>query len=815
MLLKSYKKRIRLGFLLILVCANILFISIFLGLSNVNHNHSGLNDNVRLLIGIDDIRNNFTQTGIDIRKYAVTGDKTILNHLNNEISKLKVNDSTFSQLLNVDSLKKTASLLKVIIEKRIANAKKVIDLRTNKGAKEALVFFQKSNEADLTNKFDAVSNQLLSEQINRTKKFQINDFSLIGSAYRNLLALIIFFNIIFPLLYFILVKNFLKQEAKDILLEKEVEDKASELNKVYERITDAFIALDNNWNYSYVNLKAAQLHGLLPENLIGKNIWEVFPDVVNEPFYHALHEAKSRQQSLRLELLFSKTGQWFEDLIYPTEDGISIYYHDITEKKNASLALQASESSLKKSYEQFNLVAKATSDALWDWDILDNKMWGNEYFNQLLQIPSGESIKHWVFTAQLHPDDAKRVLSGFNQKIQEKATYWSDEFRFKVRDSSYRTMYNRSYLLYNENGEAYRMVGAMQDITDLQLARQKLILEKEVSDSIINSLPGVFYLYNQQGKLYRWNKNFEIITGYSLEEITKLHPIDFFDDDEKELLINKISSVFINGSDNVEAHLFTKDKIKIPYYFNGVRINYEGEDCLVGLGIDISEKVKAHEELRELATHLQHIRENERASIAREIHDELGQQLTGLKMDVSWISKKLQSTDSGINLKIEELLKLIDETVKTVRRISTELRPSILDDLGLVAAMEWQSEEFEKRSEIKTTFSSNVQSIDLPADLSTAFFRIFQESLTNVSRHSKATSVEAKLMLYDNTLLLQIRDNGQGFDSTSIGHKKTLGLLGMKERTLLMDGIFEINSIPGQGTTVEIQVPLNKKVEIL
>jgi len=813
--LKSYKKKIRLGFLLILVCANILFISIFLGLSNVNHNHSGLNDNVRLLIGIDDIRNNFSQIAIDIPKYAVAGDKAILNHLNNEISKLKVNDSTFRQLLKVDSLEQTTRFLKVIVEKRIVTAKKVIDLRNNKGAKEALAFFQKSNEADLKNKFDAVSTQLFSEQINRTKQFQINDLSLIGSAYSNLLALIIFFNIIFPLIYFFLLKSFLKQEAKDILLKKEMEDKASELNKVYERITDAFIALDNNWNYSYVNLKAAQLHGLLPENLIGKNIWEVFPDVVNEPFYHALHEAKSHQQSLRLELLFSKTGQWFEDLIYPTEDGISIYYHDITEKKNASIALQASESSLKKSYEQFNLVAKATSDALWDWDILDNKMWGNEYFNQLLQIPLGESIKHWVFTDQLHPDDAKRVLSGFNQKIQDKATYWSDEFRFKIFDGSYRTMYNRSYLLYNQNSEAYRMVGAMQDITDLQLARQKLISEKEVSDSIINSLPGVFYLYNQQGKLYRWNKNFVIITGYSVEEISQLHPIDFFDDDEKELLTNKISNVFISGSDNVEAHLFTKDKRKIPYYFNGVRINYEGEDCLVGLGIDISEKVKAHEELRELATHLQHIRENERASIAREIHDELGQQLTGLKMDVSWISKKLHSTDSGINLKIEELLKLIDETVKTVRRISTELRPSILDDLGLVAAIEWQSEEFEKRSEIKTTFSSNVQSIDLSPDLSTALFRIFQESLTNVSRHSKATSVEAKLILHDTTLLLQIRDNGQGFHSSSIGHKKTLGLLGMKERTLLLDGIFEINSIPGQGTTVEIQVPLNKKVEIL
>jgi signal transduction histidine kinase len=147
-----------------------------------------------------------------------------------------------------------------------------------------------------------------------------------------------------------------------------------------------------------------------------------------------------------------------------------------------------------------------------------------------------------------------------------------------------------------------------------------------------------------------------------------------------------------------------------------------------------------------------------------------------------------------------------------VRRLATQLRPSILDDLGLIAAMEWQSEEFQKRSEIKTIFKSNTYDIDISPELATGFFRIFQESLTNVLRHSKATKVEAMLNLKDGLLILNITDNGIGFKAKEIESKKTLGLLGMKERTLIMGGSYEITSKQGKGTTVVIIVPIQNKV---
>jgi len=1098
-------------------------------------------------------------------------------------------------------------------------------------------------------------------------------------------------------------------------LEEEVKIKAAELNIIFERITDAFIALDNNWNYTYVNKKAAELHNRSIDELIGKNIWDENPGLSNEMFYDALQNAKRDNIPRRLELLDTQTGKWFEDLIYPSEDGISVYYHDITDKKNAAIALlitheklsyhinntpmgfvefdnnlrikqwskraeeifgwikeemylqkellqtlvyqddidtvktaireitekkfnsgltqirnitkdgriiycewynsvlkdengnvsgvmsmvhdvtnrkqiqkeleeaeakfrslveqsmvgvyivqsdkfayvnprlaeltgyteaeminklsvvdivnpedrhmvlnklsqrfqgsvnsmnyqlrglkkngevfyaevfgsltqylgksaiigtlidvteknesvkkiEASQKALKISNERFLLVSKATNDAVWDWNITDNKIWGNEIFSSFFDMPVGTEVNIEDFIDRLHPQDRDEVMGNMERTLQNKYSTVLEEFRFRTKDDKYLTISDRAYIIYDDNGAAIRMLGAMQDITEQKRNEQQIILEKELSDIIINSLPGVFYLYNKEGHFYRWNNNFANVTGYSTEEIKRLHPIELFDDDEKDLVQNKIANVFINGEDFVEAHLLSKNAVKTPYYFTGRVIQYEGETCLMGVGLDISEKLKSqeelaqseeryrtiveqasdgifiseltgqlldvnsngvklsgytkeellklsiydlmppeeveknppkldeilagkiainervfrtkdgslleveisaklladgrfmgivrdittrkktqealkaseekyrllfnknpmpmwmislpeknfldvntaaiefygyskeeflkmttfdirpkdkhqeyidfdaelkgtgvifagvwdhkkkdgtiikvniithnifyeghnarlvlandvtqkilaeealnksHEQLRQLATHLEKVRETERTHIAREIHDELGQQLTGLKMDISWLGRKITNQDNDIKLKINETIHLIDLTVKTVRRIATELRPSILDDLGLLAAMEWQSEEFEKRSEISCVFNSNVTEVNVNPDLATGIFRIYQESLTNVLRHSAASEVKSFLKIKEDILEFSISDNGKGFIANEIANKKTLGLLGMRERTNLLGGSYEITSKPGKGTSVLIIVPLN------
>ena len=220
---------------------------------------------------------------------------------------------------------------------------------------------------------------------------------------------------------------------------------------------------------------------------------------------------------------------------------------------------------------------------------------------------------------------------------------------------------------------------------------------------------------------------------------------------------------------------------------------------------------QSYQEIRQLASYIEKAREDEKIRIAREIHDDLGQQLTGLKMDVSWLGDKLNLADKdSLHRKIEEMKLLLDEIVRSVRRISSELRPGILDDLGLVAAIKWQSNEFQKRSGINTRFNASSNDIDLPSSLSTGLFRIFQESLTNVARHSSAHHVTASLDVVGDELVLKISDDGVGFNVSSIGKKRTLGLLGMKERTALMGGTYEIVSNEGGGTSVKVSVPLKQ-----
>jgi PAS domain S-box-containing protein len=347
-------------------------------------------------------------------------------------------------------------------------------------------------------------------------------------------------------------------------------------------------------------------------------------------------------------------------------------------------------------------------------------------------------------------------------------------------------------------------------------AEQQIQSEKMLSDSIINSLPGIFYLYNQDGKFFRWNRNFEIVSGYHANEVSLMHPLDFFKGNNKILLKDKISTVFHSGYADVLANFYTKDHREIPYYFNGRKVTFNGIDYLIGMGLDVSDRVKTEtallertEEIEKLSAHLQNVREEERSRIALEIHDVLGQQLTALKMDATWLRKKAPD-ESVVTERFATMIALIDDTIKTVRRISSELRPGILDDLGLVAALEWQGTEFEKNTGITLQFETNWNDVGLERNFSTAIFRVYQEALTNIARHANASQINTMFVHHDEFIELIIRDNGRGIDFSEVKNKKSLGLIGMKERARLFGGEICIeNSIP-HGTIVTLRIPLLK-----
>ena len=222
---------------------------------------------------------------------------------------------------------------------------------------------------------------------------------------------------------------------------------------------------------------------------------------------------------------------------------------------------------------------------------------------------------------------------------------------------------------------------------------------------------------------------------------------------------------------------------------------------------------RSSEQLRELSARLQSVREEERTRIARAIHDELGQTLTGLKMDVAWLQRHLDQPPPALLEKMQAMSDLIDTTVQTVRRISTELRPGILDDLGLAATIEWQLQEFQTRTGIEGKLISAPEETTLDADGATTVFRIFQEILTNIARHAQATQVEAILEETAAFLTLQVQDNGRGITADEIHSPKSVGLLGMQERARLRAGEVHFHGTPGQGTTVIVRLPLGQGIE--
>jgi signal transduction histidine kinase len=211
--------------------------------------------------------------------------------------------------------------------------------------------------------------------------------------------------------------------------------------------------------------------------------------------------------------------------------------------------------------------------------------------------------------------------------------------------------------------------------------------------------------------------------------------------------------------------------------------------------------------LRQLANYLQEALEAERARIAREIHDEFGQMLTALKIDTVWLRKRLPPDRAELAGKTAEMMELIDQAVKAVRNLASELRPGLLDDLGLVPALEWYAQQFSKRTGIICEIDLGSDDIGLIETASTAVFRIFQETLTNITRHAKATYVSISLGQAEDGFFMTVRDNGQGMAHKQLRGQRSLGIIGMSERVRALGGTLDIQSAPGRGTSLILKLP--------
>jgi len=343
--------------------------------------------------------------------------------------------------------------------------------------------------------------------------------------------------------------------------------------------------------------------------------------------------------------------------------------------------------------------------------------------------------------------------------------------------------------------------------------------EKRYRD-LADLLPQTVFELDERANVIFVNRNAFDMFRYSQQDFDKgLSAIQMFIPEDRDRAKENIKRRL--RGEKFGANEYTalrKDGSTFPILVYSASIVREGKPIgLRGIIIDITERKqiedelrRSRERLRNLSTHLERAREAERTAVAREIHDDLGQSLTALKMDLFFLRKRLPEEQESLIQKTTEMITLIDTSINEVKRISSQLRPGLLDDLGLVPAIQWQVGDFEQRTGIKCKLATNAEDIAIGRDISTAIFRILQEALTNVARHANATRVNINLRRKANSLELKIRDNGKGITKKQIQDSKSFGLMGMRERIEYLGGEFEITGIRGKGTTLVAIAPLNQ-----
>lgn len=373
-----------------------------------------------------------------------------------------------------------------------------------------------------------------------------------------------------------------------------------------------------------------------------------------------------------------------------------------------------------------------------------------------------------------------------------------------------------------------RLVGASKiarDITERKRAEQGLRESQNRFESVIDSAMDAIISIDKAQRVVLFNAAAERMFGCSAAEalgqtLDRFIPPRLRSAHRKHVRAFGATGVTSRAMGKLDALTgLRSDGREFPIEASISQTEIGGEKLFTVILRDITERKEAVEalsrsegQLRGLATRLQRAREEEAIRIARELHDQLGRCLTTIKMDITLIEQMASvqptaETIRSIPEKTRLMLEAIDETVHVVRKISTELRPGILDDFGLAAAIEWQAKDFQRRSGVLCILNVPQEDLDVSREQATAFFRIFQEILTNVARHSKAGKVWVHLEVRDGMVALEVEDNGVGISLEALWRPQALGLLGMRERAAVFGGSVEIAGIPGKGTTVVVCMP--------
>lgn len=585
-------------------------------------------------------------------------------------------------------------------------------------------------------------------------------------------------------------------------MEKDLKESEQRYHTLFNQAADAIFINDDKGCFLDVNERATELIGYTKEQLLKMKL----PDIYSR-------EELAAQPIMWKELLAGERTALERNLLHANGSNIPI---EVTAQMFADGRVMAiirniserkkTEEALKQSEEKYRSLIEHQADAIAIFDTKGTILDVNTSATQMLQYTK-EELRQMTLMNVLTKEELEAAPIRFDLLKNGDSTIKQRKMRRKDGD------------LVETEVHAKRLfdgmfIASVRDLTERIEVQRQLRKEREVSDSIINSLPGLFYLYKKDGSFLRWNKQFQKVSGYTAEEIKTMLPLHFFGSDEAAVVAAAIEKVFQTGQAAVEAHLVTKDAQRIPYYFTGCSIDYAGTQCLLGTAIDLSAIENLEKELsqqkiagqKRLMQAMIDAEEKEKAKLGLELHDNISQILSVVRMYLAILNSN--EVPEGVTL--PKTIQLLNTAIEEIRSLSHRLAVSYKFEVGLSDALE----EMVDKITLARDFSVDLQ---LPPALNEAtnshqklaLYRIVQEQLNNIIKYAKATEVAVQISLANDEIILTINDNGKGFDPLKV--EKGLGLNTITNRTEALRGKVVIQSAPGKGCRIEAHIPLQAK----
>lgn len=598
--------------------------------------------------------------------------------------------------------------------------------------------------------------------------------------------------------------------------EEALRESDEKLRNIVEHSTNLFYSRNTDQVFTYLSPQAKDIFDCEPDEAMVRFSDFMTDNPINKLGCELAEKAVqsgARQETYELELM-SRKGRhvWIEIQEAPVvKDGKTVFIvgaaTDITERRWAEMALQVSEKKYRDivTWAPVGIYQSTLSGKILSGNSSIAKMLGYDNVNELIGCNMGQYIYY-------DEKDRERFIAE-NDSSEEKVTS-SHETRWKKKDGSIIWVLMTIYAVRDKSSEILYYEGFVFDITERKHAEEALRESEERYRLLVENSTDIVTEISAENKYLYVSPNVKSILDFEPNDMVGTNVLSRVYGKDKAIIGEILSK--LGGS----ATYRYRDRTGGWHWFESSgRFYYtsSGEQRMVMVSRDITQRRKAEQEielsrkqLQHFTEHLEQVLEEERKRISRELHDELGQLLTVLKFDLSWLKLDKVKSDSNINARIDEMMESVNEALASVKRISKEIRPPQLDALGLVGAIQWDIDQAEKKTGLKGIVTVELADDEIKGQISTVLYRVFREALTNILRHANAKQIFIKLSQRLGSIIFTIRDDGRGVTKKELQGTTSLGIVGIRERVRMVGGTFTIEGKTGSGTLLSVEVPLKK-----